>query len=52
MLTEYLKREARLEIDFCLKKVNNRKEENIMLLTTCLIPGLFAPLQDSALPIT
>lgn len=47
MLTEYLKRENRRE-----KKMNNRKKEDIMLLTTCLIPGLFAPLQDSALPIT
>ena len=51
MLTEYLKRETRLEINL-FKKINNRKKENMILLTTCLIPGLFAPLQDSALPIT
>ena len=51
MLTEYLKRKTRLEINL-FKKMNNRKKENMMLLTTSLIPGLFAPLQDSALPIT
>ena len=35
MLTEYLKRETRLEINL-FKKMNNRKKENMMLLTTCL----------------